>query len=115
MSQRGDGTPSDIWIGKRAATKPTWPGRLDSLAAGGLAAGQLPLQAMVAECAEEAGIPSDLASGLRPVSAVSYVGFSQDGWGLKRDVLYCFDLQVRLDDVACTHSCSQVWEARRSS
>lgn len=90
--------PTHVWIGKRSSNKPTWPGRLDSLAAGGLAAGMLPRQAMVSECIEEAGINKDYADKhMIAASAVSYTGFNDDKWGLKRDVLFCFDLQVPND------------------
>jgi len=90
----GQTSPTHVWIGKRVATKATWPGRLDALAAGGLAAGMLPVQAMINECAEEAGIQRDLVKGLKAVSAVGYTGFNDDMWGLKRDQLFCFDLEL---------------------
>ena len=77
------GPPAAVWVGRRSAKKPTWPGRLDSVAAGGLAAGELPLAAMRGELAEEAGIEGSLLEGLKSVSCVSYQGFSGDGWGLK--------------------------------
>ena len=48
------------------------------------------------ECAEEAGIDATLAAHARPVGGVSYTGFSE-GWGLKRDVLFNFDLQLPAD------------------
>ncbi len=92
--------PTHLWIGKRSSTKQTWPSRWDSLAAGGLGAGMMPRQAMLNECIEEAGIDeSYLKENLKAVSAVSYTGFNDDGWGLKRDVLFCFDLQVPDDFV----------------
>ncbi len=98
----GSSRPTHLWIGTRSPTKQTWPSRLDSLAAGGLAAGMLPRQAMINECIEEAGIdPSCLEANLLAVSAVSYTAFNDDGWGLKRDVLFCFDLQLPNDFVPC--------------
>ena len=42
VCDEGTRRPSAVWIGRRAANKPTWPGLLDSIAAGGLKAGQLP-------------------------------------------------------------------------
>merc|ERR1712194_1411 len=57
-----------------------------------------PRQAMVNECCEEAGIAREYADAhLRATSAVSYTSFNDDGWGLKRDVLFCFDLRVPVD------------------
>jgi len=92
----GDNTqrPTAVWLGRRSLSKPTWPGLLDCVVAGGLAAGELPFGAMLKECSEEAGISPELASCARPAGGVSYTGFSQDGWGVKRDVLYTFDLRV---------------------
>ena len=69
--------------------------RYDCLAAGGLAAGVLPTAAMTNECGEEAGIPAALAARAKPASCVSYTAFNEDGWGLKPDRLFCFDLEVR--------------------
>mmetsp|Transcript_23213 Transcript_23213/g.38435 ORF Transcript_23213/g.38435 Transcript_23213/m.38435 type:complete len:379 (-) Transcript_23213:311-1447(-) len=99
--------PTHVWIGRRSSTKATWPGRLDSLAAGGLAAGMLPREAIIQECQEEAGIGCTGASTsnqeqlllqkIQAVSAVSYTGYNEDKWGLKRDVLFCFDLQLPTD------------------
>ncbi len=95
-------SPTHLWIGTRSPTKQTWPSRWDSLAAGGLAARMLPKQAMINECIEEAGIdPVCLEENLKAVSAISYTGFNDDGWGLKRDVLFCFDLQLPHDFVPC--------------
>ena len=92
------GRPTHIWVGKRSKSKQTWPSRMDSLAAGGLAAGVLPRQAVLSECAEEAGIDTVyLQEKIRHVSAVSYTGFNDDMWGLKRDVLFCFDLELPPD------------------
>ena len=71
---------------------------LDSVAAGGLAAGELPRDAMAAECQEEAGVAEELLHGLKPVGAVSYTGFHQDrDWAVKPDTLFCFDLAVPRD------------------
>ena len=49
---------------------------------------------MLKECAEEAGISRQLASSALPAGGVSYTSFSEDGWGVKRDVLFAFDLQL---------------------
>jgi hypothetical protein len=77
----------ELWVARRAADKPTWPGRRDHLVAGGQPAG-LSLAANVAkECAEEAGVPAALAARARAAGAVSYT--SLQAAGLKRDVLFC--------------------------
>ena len=52
------------------------------------------------ECAEEANIADPaLLAKLRPVSCISYQGFNPDRWGLKPDVLFCFDLELPPDFV----------------
>lgn len=38
-----------LWIGKRLERKKTYPGMLDSTAAGGLGAGKLPIEALISE------------------------------------------------------------------
>ena len=97
------GEPCALWLGRRSLSKPTWPGLLDCLAAGGVAAGLLPVEAMRSECADEAGVPLELAVHARPSGGVCYNGFDETGWALKRDVLYTFDLACP-DDFAprCT-------------
>lgn len=89
-----DGRPTHLWLGKRADDKPTWPGLLDCIAAGGIAAGTNPSAAMVQECAEEAGIPHNIAERLISVGGVSYTGFNQDEWGIKPDFLFIYDLRL---------------------
>jgi len=82
----------DMWVARRSAAKPTWPGKLDHIVAGGQPHGLSPMENVIKECEEEAGIGFDLASKAKPVGAVSYC--SQYSYGLKRDVLFCFDLKL---------------------
>ena len=44
------------------------------------------------ECQEEASIPRELAQRAQSVGAVSYS--SEQAEGLKRDVLFCYDLEL---------------------
>lgn len=81
-----------MWIGKRSEMKPTYPGMLDHLVAGGLPHGISPGDNLVKECEEEAGIPSSISSRAIPVAAVSYMDI--DGYRFKRDVLFCYDLKL---------------------
>ena len=61
-----------MWVAKRAADKPTWPGRWDQCVAGGLPMGEDPFLCAVRECEEEASIPEAIArEGLAAVSSVS--------------------------------------------
>lgn len=49
----------DLWCARRSMDKATDPGLLDNLAAGGLKAGENPLQSAVRELHEEAGLSID--------------------------------------------------------
>ena len=77
----------ELWVARRSASKPTWPGRLDHIVAGGQPAGMTLADNVVKECGEEAGVPPALAAAATPVGAVSYT--SMQDVGLKRDVLFC--------------------------
>jgi len=91
-----------LWVAKRSLDKPTWPGKLDHLAAGGQPLGMTPIDNMVKEAWEEAGIPEELARQAACVGALSYrqqLGTGEDGraLGIKRDTLFCFDLELPED------------------
>ncbi|XP_074368490.1 nudix hydrolase 20, chloroplastic-like isoform X3 [Apium graveolens] len=81
-----------LWIGKRNESKPTYPGMLDHLVAGGLPHGISCGDNLVKECEEEAGILKSIASQAIPVGVVSYMDI--DGYRYKRDVLFCYDLKL---------------------
>ncbi|KAK9715300.1 hypothetical protein RND81_06G155800 [Saponaria officinalis] len=81
-----------LWLGKRSQAKPTYPGMLDHLVAGGLPHGIPCGENMTKECEEEAGIPLSISKKVKPVGAVSYTDI--DGYRLKRDVLFCYDLEL---------------------
>ncbi|OMO80799.1 hypothetical protein CCACVL1_12746 [Corchorus capsularis] len=107
-----------LWIGKRSPVKPTFPGMLDHLVAGGLDGispsacihelhpqtsfsakphGIACGENVIKECEEEAGIPRSLSVRAIPVGAVSYSDI--DGDRFKRDVLFCYDLKLPEDFV----------------
>ncbi|KAJ4708385.1 nudix hydrolase 20, chloroplastic-like [Melia azedarach] len=86
-----------LWIGKRSQVKPTYPGMLDQLVAGGLPRDITCGENLIKECEEEAGIPRPVSSGALPVGAVSYMDI--DGFSYKRDVLFCYDLKLPEDFV----------------
>lgn len=56
---RSDGR---VWVARRSALKRADPGKLDNLAAGGVAAGESPRRTALREAWEEAGVPRRLAS-----------------------------------------------------
>ena len=87
-----------LWVATRADDKATWPGMLDALAAGALAAGNSPLDAARREAAEEAGVSAQLAAAaMRPVGAVSYRGVDESPTQPKDDVFFCFDIELPWD------------------
>jgi 8-oxo-dGTP pyrophosphatase MutT (NUDIX family) len=58
------GQPQRLWIARRADTKATDPGKHDNLVGGGVPLGQTPLQALVREGFEEAGLAPRQMAGL---------------------------------------------------
>lgn len=96
VRQRHDGQIL-LWVARRSASKPTWPGKLDHIVAGGQPHGLSLAENVVKECEEEAGIPSTLASQAVPVGVVTYTALQPVG--LKRDVLFCYDLELPEDFV----------------
>ncbi len=81
-----------MWLGRRSRSKPSFPGMLDQLVAGGLPHG-ISLRANLAkECAEEAGISPEMAARARSVGTVSYC--RETGAGLKPDLLFNYDLEL---------------------
>ncbi|TQV83417.1 DUF4743 domain-containing protein [Denitrobaculum tricleocarpae] len=89
-----DGQPL-MWIGRRALNKPSAPGKLDHIVAGGQPHGLSIRENLIKECAEEADIPRSLAERARPAGAVSYLCEWTDG--LRDDVAFCFDLELPAD------------------
>ncbi|XP_030640543.1 thiamine pyrophosphokinase 2 [Chanos chanos] len=83
-----------MWLARRSLTKQTYPGRLDNLAAGGLAAGCSVKHTLVKECEEEACIPPSLAEKAQPVGTVSYT--YEDDEGIFPECQFVFDLELPL-------------------
>lgn len=84
-----------MWIAHRAKDKPTYPGMLDNMVAGGQPTGLGFRQNMIKECAEEAGIPEHLSQNVLPIGAISYLYETDEG--LKPDVMVNFDLELPED------------------
>lgn len=87
-----NGADLALWVGRRAADKTVAPGKLDNMIAGGQPAHLSLMGNLVKEAAEEASVPEALARQARPVGAISYC--CEDEWGLKPDVMFCYDLEV---------------------
>lgn len=86
-----DGT-LHLWIGRRAPDKAVAPDKLDNIVAGGQPAGLSLRDNLLKEAAEEAAIPAALAAKAVPVGALTYS--FEDGPGLKRDTMFCYDLDL---------------------
>jgi hypothetical protein len=84
-----------MWVARRALDKPSAPGKLDQMVAGGQPAGLSVRNNLTKECAEEANIPADLAAKARPVSIITYC--TERPEGLRHDVVYNYDLELPRD------------------
>jgi hypothetical protein len=95
LVRREDGL--HLWIARRARDKPTFPGLLDNLVAGGQPHGLSVRDNLLKECAEEASIPPELAARAVPTGTVTYK--CETGWGLRNDGLFLFELELPEDFV----------------
>ncbi|KUJ06896.1 thiamine pyrophosphokinase-related protein-like protein [Mollisia scopiformis] len=89
-----------LWVPRRARDKSTYPGMLDNTVAGGLPSGELPLDAMVRECDEEASLPEELVRGnLKAVGTVTHVYIRDERAGgetglVQPECEYVYDLEI---------------------
>ncbi|XP_053551348.1 uncharacterized protein LOC128642603 [Bombina bombina] len=86
------GTDIFMWIARRSLTKPSYPGLLDNLAAGGISAGSGVWETLIKECTEEACIPESLAATAKAAGTVSYSYTRQEAVYL--ECQFVFDLEV---------------------
>jgi len=85
-----------VWLAKRALSKPTYPGLLDQIAAGGLPAHTSLIENAKKEAGEEASIPAEILDrDLRAAGAVSYRYAARRGLSTK--TLCVFDLELPAD------------------
>lgn len=90
-----EGRALSMWVGRRALDKPTYPGMLDNMVAGGQPAGLSLMDNLVKESREEADIPAPLAARAVPVGAVTYTMETPEG--LKPDVQFVYELELPPD------------------
>lgn len=94
------GLKMKIWIARRSATKSTYPNMLDQAVAGGVARGETPLECIVREAAEEAGLsPERMRDEAVATGTVSWFNISDERAGgevglMNPGVLYTYDLEV---------------------
>ena len=84
-----------MWCGRRALTKPTDPGMLDNVAAGGLPVGESLQTCAVREMAEEAGLSETLALTAVSDGHVSSCRVVATGW--HHETLWVYNLLVPPD------------------
>ena len=81
-----------MWCARRALSKATDPGRLDNLAAGGLAADETIFQCAVRELGEEAGLGPSLAQHIQRAGRITTARTEPEGW--HDETLLVFNLCV---------------------
>ena len=85
-----------VWIARRAEHKPVDGGKLDALVGGGIVGDETPLETLVRECAEEAGMDRQMARRAVPVGVIDSIRAASDGAirVLHRERLMLYDLRV---------------------
>ncbi len=92
-----------VWIARRAKTKRTFPGMLDSTVGGSLPTGETPVQCLIRESGEEASIPEQMVRDLaRACGTVNYVDISDSRGGgepglLTPEVQFTYEMKVGTD------------------
>jgi len=82
----------DLWCGRRSDQKPTDPGLLDNLAAGGLTAGETPLTTALRELVEEASVKLPNPDRLRWSGAIRTQRLEPQGWHDEQLLVYTLHL-----------------------
>lgn len=86
-----------IWVPRRSAHLHTYPGKLDTTVAGGVAAGETPYENIIREGAEEASLPASLLhSRVKSTGVLTYMALTESGL-VCPDVIYCYDLELPSD------------------
>jgi 8-oxo-dGTP pyrophosphatase MutT (NUDIX family) len=88
----GSGAACEMWLARRAMTKPIDPGMLDNLVGGGMSAGVPPSQTIVRESGEEAGIPEALARNAVAAGSISLLREVPEG--VQSETIFVFDLEL---------------------
>ncbi|KAE8147805.1 NUDIX hydrolase domain-like protein [Aspergillus avenaceus] len=96
----GSGAEMRIWVPRRNYNKAKYPGMLDNSVAGGMASGERPLECLVREAQEEAGLSEEMIrAGARAAGTVTWITVSDERAGghlglINPGVLYVYDLEV---------------------
>jgi len=87
-----EGRPSHLWIAQRAPTKATDPGLYDNLVGGGVPRRQTPLETLVREAWEEAGLTPAQAAAARPAGVIELARDIPEGF--QHEWLHAYDLEL---------------------
>lgn len=94
-----------FWVPQRNAKKAAYPDCLDNTVAGGMATGEEPLECLIREATEEAGMSEDsVRKEVRAAGTVTWINISDERSGgqpglINPGVLYVYDLEVKPDVV----------------
>lgn len=90
-----------LWVPRRAANKPTYPGMLDNMVAGGIGYPYSPLETCYKECYEEAGLDQEYVSKkIKSCGVVSYLyqlhakDYSSEAGLIQPEVEYIYDIEM---------------------
>ncbi|ETW05680.1 hypothetical protein H310_03400 [Aphanomyces invadans] len=84
---------TSVWLGVRSSTKAIHPGKLDTLVGGGLPWDLSPLENMLKEAEEEAGLTlDDLGRAIRSTGALTYRNDERQGF--KHNTMFTFDVEL---------------------
>lgn len=92
----GDGRPAALWVAQRSFSKATDPGAFDNLIGGGVPHGQTPLQTLVREGWEEAGLTPEVMQRAQPGRVIRLLRDIPEG--LQHEWIHSFDLQLQPDE-----------------
>jgi 8-oxo-dGTP pyrophosphatase MutT (NUDIX family) len=91
-----------LWLGRRSENKPTDPGMLDNIAAGGIAADETPWVCARRELWEEAGVPPQIADEIEPIGRI-HMRRPISGRGFHDEQLYIYDLELTHNFIPTNH------------
>jgi len=105
VAYRDDPGGLSVWIARRAKTKRTFPGMLDSTVGGSLIAGESPFQCLIREAGEEASFSGRMVRDLaKACGTVNYVHVTDSRGGgekglLTPEVQLTYEMEVGADVV----------------
>ena len=91
-----------IWLGRRSENKPTDPGKLDNLAAGGISADETPWVSARRELWEEAGVPEQISDDIEPIGRI-HMRRMANGRGFHDEQLFIYDLELPKQFIPTNH------------